>query len=340
MKKYLLSEKGNFYKANLHCHTNISDGKLTPEEIKTHYKKNGYSVVAYTDHDVMVPHPELDDENFLALYGYEVQLDKWHSDDYADTKTCHICLIAMNRSVDYPVASARTGYKVGNAVNYVHYLKFRDDQPDFEREYSVDCVNKVLKEGREQNYFVTYNHPTWSQENYEVYSKYEGMHCMEIYNHGCNLDYFEYNHRVYDDLLRQGKRIYCMASDDTHCHYPIGHVKNDCCGGWVNIKAEKLEYEAITNALKKGDFYSSTGPEIKSLYVEDNKIFIETSPAKKVLFTTARRKAFGYIQEDKPITMCDFGFKKEDIYVRVTAFDEFGNHADTNAYFIDELLEE
>ena len=34
MKKYLLPENGNFYKANLHCHTNISDGKLTPAERK------------------------------------------------------------------------------------------------------------------------------------------------------------------------------------------------------------------------------------------------------------------------------------------------------------------
>ena len=32
MKKHLLPEKGNYYKANLHVHTTISDGSLTPEE--------------------------------------------------------------------------------------------------------------------------------------------------------------------------------------------------------------------------------------------------------------------------------------------------------------------
>ena len=105
MKKFLLPEKGNFYKANLHCHTNISDGKLSPEEIKAHYMKNGYSIVAITDHDVMVPHPELREEGFLPLNGYEVQLDKWESEDNADTKTCHICLIALTEDTDYPVAS-------------------------------------------------------------------------------------------------------------------------------------------------------------------------------------------------------------------------------------------
>ena len=39
MKKYLLPEKGNFYKANLHTHSTISDGKLTPEAVKEAYKE-------------------------------------------------------------------------------------------------------------------------------------------------------------------------------------------------------------------------------------------------------------------------------------------------------------
>ena len=52
MKKYLLPQIGCFYKANLHCHTTVSDGSITPEEIKNIYKGKGYSVVAYTDHDV------------------------------------------------------------------------------------------------------------------------------------------------------------------------------------------------------------------------------------------------------------------------------------------------
>ena len=37
MKKYLLPKSGNFYKANMHCHTTLSDGKKTPEEVKALY---------------------------------------------------------------------------------------------------------------------------------------------------------------------------------------------------------------------------------------------------------------------------------------------------------------
>ena len=70
MKKYLLPNEGNFYKANLHCHSSLSDGTLTPKELKDLYKANGYSVLAYTDHDIFIPHNELTDDSFVALSGF------------------------------------------------------------------------------------------------------------------------------------------------------------------------------------------------------------------------------------------------------------------------------
>lgn len=54
MKKFLLPENGQFYKANLHCHSIVSDGKRTPEEIKQIYMEKGYAIVAYTDRGVLV----------------------------------------------------------------------------------------------------------------------------------------------------------------------------------------------------------------------------------------------------------------------------------------------
>ena len=67
MRDQILLPETGLYKANLHCHTTVSDGRLTPEEIKELYMSEGYSIVAYTDHREYVWHKELDDENFLAL---------------------------------------------------------------------------------------------------------------------------------------------------------------------------------------------------------------------------------------------------------------------------------
>ena len=71
MKKYFIKPDRKQYKANLHSHTHLSDGKLTPEELKKAYKENGYSVLAITDHERPMPHSYLDDEDFLTITGYE-----------------------------------------------------------------------------------------------------------------------------------------------------------------------------------------------------------------------------------------------------------------------------
>ena len=34
MKKYLLPREGQFYKANRHCHSTVSDGRWSPERLK------------------------------------------------------------------------------------------------------------------------------------------------------------------------------------------------------------------------------------------------------------------------------------------------------------------
>ena len=65
MRIYLLPQEGAFYKANMHSHSTLSDGSLTPEEIKAAYQEKGYQIFAFSDHRKLIPHPELKDENFL-----------------------------------------------------------------------------------------------------------------------------------------------------------------------------------------------------------------------------------------------------------------------------------
>ena len=57
---------------------------------------HGYSIIAYTDHDVMIPHHDLSDEHFLALVGYEMEVDQPRPAGAPYAKTCHMCLIALS----------------------------------------------------------------------------------------------------------------------------------------------------------------------------------------------------------------------------------------------------
>ena len=74
MKDQMLLPEGRAYKANLHCHTTLSDGEFTPQQIKDAYLAQGYSIVAFTDHRHYAHHTELNDEGFLALAGLEVDV--------------------------------------------------------------------------------------------------------------------------------------------------------------------------------------------------------------------------------------------------------------------------
>lgn len=339
MKKYLLPKEGTFYKANLHCHSVLSDGELTPEELKEEYKSRGYSVLAYTDHDIMISHQDLADEAFLPLNGYEMEVNEWGKKRWEDTKTCHMCLIALEPDNLKQVCWHPNDYLFANAVNYKDRVQFYEDEVPYIREYNGQCISDMMKRGREHGFFVTYNHPTWSTESYEQYSGYNYMHAMEICNYGCVVEgYEEYNPRVYDDLLRAGKRIYCIGADDNHNRGTKNTSDWDSGGAWVMIKADKLEYRTITKALEEGYFYASQGPEIHDLWMEDGRIHVNTSEAEKILFNFGNRQAKGVAAEEgQSICSASMEVEESNIYVRVTVIDHRGRIANSNAYFLDVL---
>lgn len=329
MKKYLISGEGNFYKANLHSHSTVSDGELTPAEMKELYMKNGYSVIAFTDHNHFVTHNELSDESFLALNGVENAADERGKPQFYD-RCCDICFIALS-----PERKLHP-FQDENAP------RGDTEYSPFVPEYCAEDVNRMIKTGRENGFFATYNHPTWSLENYEKYMSYHGMNAMEIFNYSSSVDgYNEYNCDIYDDMLRGGEKIYCIATDDNHNRAP-GTRHWDSFGGFTMIKAPSLKYEDVTAALVKGDFYASRGPVIKALWIDtdDCSVHIECEKVVKMVCTRGGRRCRAVFAEEQGVEYLDevyFSINKDDIYFRITVFDENGLTADTNAYFIDSL---
>jgi len=334
MRKYLLGEDGAFYKANLHCHTTISDGRKTPEEVKEMYKAAGYSVVAYTDHDVLIPHDELCDSEFLALNGVEVAVKPvLISPTPINSKTCHMCMIALKQdNVTQPLWNEKYVH-IGNSRNYIPSVKHSETEPPYEYRYTGEGISEIMKGYRDAGFFVTYNHPTWSQESYPEYINYSGMHAMEMFNGSClEMGYDEYNPRVYDDILRSGKRICCIGADDNHNKRPDAFV------AFTMINANSLAYGDITSALLAGKFYASEAPEIRELYYEDGKIHIETTAAREIAVNCeTRRSRHIYSEDGKEITCADIEIPDDAGYFRITVTDSAGHRATTNAYFLDEL---
>lgn len=335
MRNYLLPKEGTFYKANLHSHSTVSDGRWTPEEIKERYMAKGYSVVAYTDHGLMVHHSELTDENFVALTGVEYGVNNLNLSRpglaYKARKNCDICMIALE-----PDNFFQPCWDKDRIVpeQYRDRALVDPNRTDYKMQYAPDVINAMIDEGRKQGFFVTYNHPTWSSEVYTDYMRYENMHAMEICNYGsvC-VGHDEHNSKIYQDMLRGGKRLFCVATDDNH-----NKPENpDSFGGFTMIKAEKLEYRAITDAMVKGHFYASEGPEIEALYYEDGKVYIRTSPAQAIFAAKGNKNAAVRWGRETPIREAVFEIDPGDVYFYLTVVGPNGDKAYTNAYFLDAL---
>ena len=343
MKHYLIPENGQFYKANLHTHTTVSDGCKTPAEIKEIYKAHGYSVVAFTDHEVMVPHPELNDESFLAITAYEVDTGgPALYGDFGEYPCYHLNFYAKNPlETNYPCPNPT--YTWGNARAYAEKQDYY--KGDYKRVYSTRGQNEMIAEAHAKGYLVSYNHPNWSKQSYNHYIGLEGVTALEVYNTGCALGGWtlDESDHVLDEFLMEGKRVYPVATDDNH-------GIRDMCGGWVRFKAPALTYENIMAAYEKGDFYASWGPEIDALYLEDGVLkmdFPADSHVCRVAVHSASRWASACFGEDMTHAEVDlkgfFGdmnrlhYPADRGYFRVVVFDSKGNRAMTRGYFLDEL---
>lgn len=340
MKKYLISENGSFYKANLHCHSTLSDGRLTPDEIKDLYKSKGYSIVAYTDHDILIPHDDLTDDEFLALHGFEVEINDPTPCPRCEIKTCHICFIGIDpENITQPMWH-RGWYLFGNAPKYRDQVKFDENEPNYVRRYNGEGITEMMNIGRDKGFFVTYNHPTWSLETYPDYMGYNGMHAFEMYNGGClAAGYQDYHPRVYDDMLMGGKKLYCIGADDNHNGASHDSRRYDSGWAWTMIKADSLNYADVTKALVDGNFYASEGPEIHELYFEDGKVTVKCSEADRVICNYGIRHAEMALNDDfSPVTEATFRMDPEWKYFRITVVGKDGKTACTNAYFAEDLF--
>ena len=307
MGKFLFNNDKNIYKANLHCHTIVSDGTHTPKQIKEMYKANGYNVVAFTDHNILKSQSHLDDDSFLALNSCEVDL--------------------VN---DTDAAVPHKKRSLYHFNLYARDQKPRQTPPPMQMDYhNQDAINEYIEARVNEGYLVCYNHPNWSMQTFEEYSKLKGLFAMEIYNHGCEVTdgYYGYNPQVYDEMLRATGKLFCISADDNH-----NREVDDSFGGFVMISATELTYDGIIDALVAGDFYATQGPEIHEISVHDGKLRIKCSESELIVVYTDSRQC--HIKKENKMTEVEFTLYGDEKYVRVMCRDTQNKDANSNAYWL------
>lgn len=321
----LLNKNKPFFKAAMHCHSTNSDGKLSVQEQKELFKKQGYSVVAFTDHEHLIDNSHLDDENFLTITSCEIAIKEFPEQSTLKNtlmRVTHLNLYAQNQhNVVTPCYNSVYDHFKNPSIE--DKIKFNGE---YQRIYSKDGINAIIKEAKSKGFLVCYNHPEWSLENATDYLHYENLDFVEVYNHASTIAGSEcYQIQAFDDFLRNGKRIFNLMADDSH-------KKEDMFGGFIMINAHKLDYDTIISALKNGEFYSSQGPLIYSLIKNGNEVTVECSNAKRISLSTKGRRTEAKRGEN--LTKATFKVKETDEYFRITVVDEYNNHAHTQAYEI------
>lgn len=316
MQDRVLLPENRYYKANFHCHTTVSDGRLSPEETKAAYQKEGYSIIAFTDHRKYVWHTELDDENFLALAALEMDLTE-QDKDWPIAKTYHLNLFDTDPTQD------RSGI---------------DFLPDFAYG-DLEGMNRYIARMNGLGFLVCYNHPYWSLQNYEDYKDLQGLFAMEIYNYGCETEgLYGFSPQAYDEMLRCGHRLCALATDDNHNVFPFGTAGCDSFGGFVQIAADKLDYPSVIQALRDKRFYWSMGPELKGVEIRDGVLRIRTSPVEKIFVVLENRNYYRkQVLPGESLEYAEFPLSGKEGWLRVEVKDARGRFAGSSAYCMDEL---
>ncbi len=167
----------NWYKGNLHTHTTLSDGRMSPEECLEIYRKAGYDFMAITDHRKF--YRGYTSPDMLVLSGAE-----FHLNDFETKRAYHI-----------------TGIGIENEIP-------TDD--NFQPQELIDRI-------RQQRGLAIVAHPAWSLLTHDDLMALKGYHGIEIWNTVSETDSGRGDSTVYGDVLAsKGFPTLLLAVDDTH----------------------------------------------------------------------------------------------------------------------------
>ncbi|MFN7633350.1 MAG: hypothetical protein ACK5PI_01315 [Acetobacteraceae bacterium] len=238
---------GRFFKGNLHTHSTVTDAGRAPEEVCAIYREAGYDFLSLTDH-------------FLARFGWPiVDTRPWRTNSFTTI---------LGAEVHAPATS------LGEIWHILAVGLPTDFAPAAPDESGADLAARCIDAGA----FVALAHPAWYALDVADADTIPGAHAVEIYNHTSQVRTDRGDGwYLLDQLTARGRRMTGCATDDAHFKC------DDWFGGWVQVKADVLDPDALVAALKAGRYYSSQGPAIHDVRWGARTVEVECSPAARIM---------------------------------------------------------
>ena len=291
---------GRFWRGNLHTHSTNSDGQLSVEATCQQYRQASYDFFALTDH-------------FSEHYNFPI----------TDT--------IPYRTDDFTTIIGAELHSGLTEVGQIWHILAVGLPPDFAPPQPNETGPQIAARALEAGAYVAAAHPNWYALTEADIRSLGPIHAIEVYNGICDA----HNDRadswhVTDILLSKGQHYFACATDD--CHFKPNH--RDFARGWVQVKSETLEPDALLNALKAGHYYSSTGPQIHDIQlIPGESITVHCSPASIIYVTGKASKsdhASGQGIREATLSLASW----DSPFCRITVRDARGGRAWSNPIWL------
>jgi hypothetical protein len=305
------STPGRFWRGNLHTHCDRSDGASTAERVIEAYKRMGYDFLQLSDH-------------FLARFDWPI----------TDTRAF--------RSNSFTTLIGAELHAMGTEVGELWHILAAGLPLDFPAPKPAETGPQLAARARAAGAFIAIAHPAWSQLRIGDGRALDAAHAVEIYNHGCAVETDRGDgFYLLDALLDEGRRLTAIATDDAH----FKHGDHDAFGGFIEVKAESLDPDALLEALKAGHFYASQGPRLLDVDFSPEEIRVDCSPVNSIALLTGTSRALSRIGSH--ITSANFDIANvakqawadpgAAKWFRVVVIDAAGRRAWTNPIWLDSV---
>jgi len=350
-------------KGNTHTHSLWSDGDAAPEKIADWYKSHDYDFLVISDHNILLEgekwrkvgtgKAEATPEHVAELqkkYGEAaVELREKAGVKEMKLKTLSEVrkrfeepgrfLMLPGEEISDKFLEKVDGKTVTRPIHHVSLNHERLIAPPGGSSV-VDVLNRTIAAVEDEarnsgrHVFVHLNHPNfeWGVMPDDL-AQAKGERFFEVYNgHRGVRNYGDKDHlsceQIWDYVLAlrlgklNGPPLFAFAVDDAHNHHNDQGISNPG-RGWIMVRCATLSADAIVEALRRGDFYATSGVVLDEIEVTKESLTVKIAAESGIQYTTKFIGAKpggkpGVVLQETPGPSASYRFAGDELYVRAT----------------------
>ena len=313
--------KSRWWRGNTHTHTLWSDGDGAPEVVTDLYKARGYNFLVLSDHNILqegerwFPVSEngsarlkpAEVDSMRARFGDEVEVRGEVGKRELRLQTLAELKARFEKPAEFLLVPGEevTAHWSGPTQNHPVHInamgiraRIKPRGGDSVAELMNSALDAIEAHGEEHGVPVLahINHPnfgwgvTWedlarmrAERFFEVYNGHRSVRSAgEGERPGTEEMWDRANARRLTELKLP--LLYGVAADDAHSYY--GGKTSVVGRGWVQVLAPDLSEASLIRAMKAGNFYASSGVELRSVERGTERYSVEIEGQAGVTYTT------------------------------------------------------